>query len=282
MAHSSRTWRGARTPQAMKRVRQDVRKQAVNRPHRSRTKTLVIKAVSAAQTGDAAEAQTALVAAVSALDRAAKSGAIHPNAAARRKSRLTLKVNAALGGEAIVGAAKAGRSTGKAAAAKAAKARVAASKAAKAKGEQTAAGKARAAALPLDPSAKAAQEPAARSGLRQRPRRRLRPAAGRKPAAKATGGKPAASKAAPAAKPAAKSASKAPAKPAAKAPAKAPAKPAAKAPAKPAPKRAKTARKAARPQGQDAAAPARGGPGTRSSHHQPRWCYVPGEARDLH
>ena len=160
MAHSSRTWRGARTPQAMKRVRQDVRKQAVNRPHRSRTKTLVIKAVSAAQTGDAAEAQTALVAAVSALDRAAKSGAIHPNAAARRKSRLTLKVNAALGGEAIVGAAKAGRSTGKAAAAKAAKARVAASKAAKAKGEQTAAGKARA-ALSRSTRAEAAQEPAA-------------------------------------------------------------------------------------------------------------------------
>ena len=34
--------------------------------------------------------------ALSALDRAAKAGAIHPNAAARRKSRLTLKVNAAV------------------------------------------------------------------------------------------------------------------------------------------------------------------------------------------
>ena len=40
----------------------------------------------------------ALIDALSALDRAAKAGAIHPNAAARRKSRLTIKVNAALGG----------------------------------------------------------------------------------------------------------------------------------------------------------------------------------------
>ena len=40
----------------------------------------------------------ALAEALSALDRAAKAGAIHPNAAARRKSRLTRKVNAALGG----------------------------------------------------------------------------------------------------------------------------------------------------------------------------------------
>jgi ribosomal protein S20 len=181
LAHSSRTWRGARTPQAMKRVRQDVRKQAVNRPHRSRTKTLVIKAIAAAQTGEAAETQTALVAAVSALDRAAKAGAIHPNAAARRKSRLMLKINAALGGEAIVGAAKAGRSTGKAAAAKAAKARVAASKAAKAKGEQTAAGKARA-ALSRSTRGDGAQEPTASATATPAPVAAA--PAGRKPAAK--------------------------------------------------------------------------------------------------
>ena len=87
----------------------------------------------------------ALAEAMSALDRAAKSGAIHRNAAARRKSRLTLKINALLGGEQVQTSLKATKTTGKAAAAKAAKARVAASKAVKAKGAQTAAGKERAA-----------------------------------------------------------------------------------------------------------------------------------------
>ncbi len=82
---------------------------------------------------------------MSALDRAAKSGAIHPNAAARRKSRLARKVNAVLGGAQVQTALRVTKTTGKAAAAKAAKARVAAGKAVKAKGAQTAAGKARAA-----------------------------------------------------------------------------------------------------------------------------------------
>ena len=91
------------------------------------------------------ETQAAVIAAISALDRAAKVGAIHPNAAARRKSRLVRKVNAAVGGAALVSTAKSARQTGKAAAAKAAKARIAAGRATKAKGEQTAAGKARAA-----------------------------------------------------------------------------------------------------------------------------------------
>src|SRR4029079_2812398 len=81
----------------------------------------------------------------SALDKAAKVGAIHPNAAARRKSRLMLKINAALGGEATISTGKTARQTSKAQATKAAKARIAAGKASKAKGEQTAAGKARAA-----------------------------------------------------------------------------------------------------------------------------------------
>ena len=91
------------------------------------------------------EPTVALAEALSALDRAAKAGAIHPNAAARRKSRLTRKVNAALGGASVQTAGHITKSTGKAAAQKAAKARIAAGKADKAKGAQTAAGKARAA-----------------------------------------------------------------------------------------------------------------------------------------
>jgi len=145
LAHSSRTWTGARSPQGKKRVRQAARRNAVLQPRRSAAKTLVRKAQVAATAGYAEQTQTALLEAVSALDRAAKVGAIHPNAAARRKSRLMLKVNAALGGEATVSTGKASRQTSKAQATKAAKARIAAGKASKAKGEQTAAGKARAA-----------------------------------------------------------------------------------------------------------------------------------------
>lgn len=145
MAHSSRTWRGARSPQGKKRVRQAARRNAILQPRRTAAKTLVKKAQASAVAGDAQLTQTTLVEAVSALDKAAKVGAIHPNAAARRKSRLMRKVNAALGGEATVSTGKAARQTSKAQATKAAKARIAAGKASKAKGEQTAAGKARAA-----------------------------------------------------------------------------------------------------------------------------------------
>ena len=147
---------GARTPQAMKRVRQAATRHEVLQPRRSAAKTFVSKAVTLAQSGDAEGAGVALLEALSALDRAAKVGAIHANAAARRKSRLTLKVNAALGGATLVGGAKATRATGRAATAKAAKARIAAGKATKAKGEQTAAGKARAALSRSSREAKAA------------------------------------------------------------------------------------------------------------------------------
>ena len=145
MAKTPRSWTGARTPSGLKRVRQAERRHAVLAPRRSAAKTLVAKAVAAATHPiESLDPQTALREALSALDRAAKAGAIHPNAAARRASRLVLKVNAALGG-AHVPSTHVTKTTGKAAAVKAAKARIAAGKAGKAKGAQTAAGKARAA-----------------------------------------------------------------------------------------------------------------------------------------
>jgi small subunit ribosomal protein S20 len=145
LAHSSRTWRGARTPQAQKRVRQSERRNAILQPRRTAAKTYVKNALEAAASGDAEATGTALAEAASALDRAAKVGAIHPNAAARRKSRLMRKANAAMGGGVQIATGKVQRQVSKAAATKAAKARIAAGKASKAKGEQTAAGKARAA-----------------------------------------------------------------------------------------------------------------------------------------
>jgi ribosomal protein S20 len=145
LATKPRGWTGARTPSAMKRVRTAERRAEINKPRRSAAKTFVAKAVKVATGQLEGDPQDALARALSALDRAAKAGAIHPNAAARRKSRLARKVNAALVGEAVQATARVTKTTGKAAAVKAAKARVAASKAIKAKGAQTAAGKARAA-----------------------------------------------------------------------------------------------------------------------------------------
>jgi len=159
LAHSSRTWTGARSPQGKKRVRQAERRNEILQPRRSAAKTLVKSALVAAGTGEAEQTQAAVILAVSALDRAAKAGAIHPNAAARRKSRLMLKVNATLGGEQTVTTAKVARQTSKAQATKAAKARIAAGKATKAKGEQTAAGKARAALSKTSREATAAVKP---------------------------------------------------------------------------------------------------------------------------
>ena len=146
MAKTPRTWTGARTPSGLKRVRQAARRHEVLGPRRSAAKTYVAKALSTvAVSNDAETATAALIEAISALDRAAKAGAIHPNAAARRKSRLTRAVNAAVGGATVSGGSRVTKQTGKAAAQKAAKARIAAGKSTKAKGAQTAAGKARAA-----------------------------------------------------------------------------------------------------------------------------------------
>ena len=160
----------------LKRVRQAESRRAVLQPRRSAAKTYVAKAlVAAALPADETNDPTAaLLEALSALDRAAKAGAIHPNAAARRKSRLTRKVNAALGGASLQSSAQATKVVGKAAAAKAAKARIAAGKAGKAKGAQTAAGKARAAlsktARAEAAAAKAAAEASAATAVVAKPK----------------------------------------------------------------------------------------------------------------
>ena len=146
MAKTPRTWTGARTPSGLKRVRQAERRHAILQPRRTAAKTFVSNALIAATAGgDAETTAQALADAHAALDRAAKVGAIHPNAAARRKSRLTLKFNAAAGGAHVQSGGRVTKTTSKAQAATGALARIAVSKADKAKGAQTAAGKARAA-----------------------------------------------------------------------------------------------------------------------------------------
>jgi ribosomal protein S20 len=218
LAKTPRTWTGARTPSGLKRVRQAERRREILQPRRTAAKTFVAKALDVAthQT-DSETAATALADAHAALDRAAKAGAIHPNAAARRKSRLTLKFNAATGGAFVQTSTRITKTTSKAQAVKAAKSRIAASKADKAKGAQTAAGKARAAlskTARADAAAKAAATaaaPAPKATTKSGAKSTTTKSSAAKPTAKSTAKSTATkAKAATAAKP--KTAAKAPAK----------------------------------------------------------------------
>jgi small subunit ribosomal protein S20 len=73
---------------ALKRIRSSARKQQRNRIVRTRARTEVKKARTELQTGDLESARKAILEAVRALDKAAVKGVLHPNNAARRKSRL--------------------------------------------------------------------------------------------------------------------------------------------------------------------------------------------------
>jgi len=95
VARKARTWQGARTPQALKRVRQALHRHAINQRTRSEARTLVQRAANIALGRIEGDGPQAVTAAISALDKAAEKGIIHPNNAARRKSRLLAKANAA-------------------------------------------------------------------------------------------------------------------------------------------------------------------------------------------
>lgn len=82
------------TSSAAKRARQSERRRQRNQAIKSATRTAVRKAREALESGDVQLAITRLQAAASALDRAARKGVIHPNQAARRKSRLASRLNA--------------------------------------------------------------------------------------------------------------------------------------------------------------------------------------------
>jgi small subunit ribosomal protein S20 len=81
----------ANTASALKRIRSNNRKRVTNRVTRTKTRT-AIRAAHEAETPE--EARAATVAAISALDSAAHKGVIHPNNAARRKSRLMKRLAA--------------------------------------------------------------------------------------------------------------------------------------------------------------------------------------------
>ncbi len=76
---------------AEKRVRQNEKRREVNRGNRSRLRTGIKKLRAALESGDAGSAQTLLPETVSLIDKAVQKGVLHRNAAARYKSRLTLR-----------------------------------------------------------------------------------------------------------------------------------------------------------------------------------------------
>ena len=78
---------------AQKAARVAQRKAERNKPIRSSVKTYVTKARRLILENDLDAAQEAVKQATMALDKAAKKGVIHPNNAARRKSRLMKSIN---------------------------------------------------------------------------------------------------------------------------------------------------------------------------------------------
>ena len=81
------------TKSAKKEVRSSRKKQVRNKSMRSLSKTSVSKAEKLIFSGDVEPGREAVAAAISTLDKAASKGIIHPNNAARRKSRLVKKLN---------------------------------------------------------------------------------------------------------------------------------------------------------------------------------------------
>jgi small subunit ribosomal protein S20 len=85
------------TKSAKKQVRVTERRRLRNKSIRSLVKTNITKAERLIFSGELESARAAVVATISSLDRAAEKGIIHPNNAARRKSRLMKKLNEAQG-----------------------------------------------------------------------------------------------------------------------------------------------------------------------------------------
>lgn len=76
-----------------------------NKSARSLSKTEITKAEGLIFSGEVEQAKAVVVAAISSLDKAAEKGILHPNNAARRKSRLMKKLNEALANSAGTGTA---------------------------------------------------------------------------------------------------------------------------------------------------------------------------------
>lgn len=79
---------------AKKRVRQNIKHRARNRARKTDLRDQVKTFAAAITKGDVAAAETQLRKVTQKLDRVAVKGTIHKNAASRKRSRLTKKLNA--------------------------------------------------------------------------------------------------------------------------------------------------------------------------------------------
>lgn len=84
----------ANSPQARKRVRQSVRRTAVNRSRVTQYRTQVKKVETAIAAGDKAAAQEAFRSAQPVLMSGVNKGIVHKNTVARKISRLSRRINA--------------------------------------------------------------------------------------------------------------------------------------------------------------------------------------------
>ncbi|MGD9126741.1 MAG: 30S ribosomal protein S20 [Planctomycetia bacterium] len=82
------------TKSAKKRLRQNVTRRDRNRSAKRALRNRIRKVREAVEGGSVEEAETQFKLAVKSLDRAGSANLIHPNAAARTKSRLSARVKA--------------------------------------------------------------------------------------------------------------------------------------------------------------------------------------------
>lgn len=78
---------------AIKRNRQNAKRQLINQMRRTRVKSLTKEVLAAVEAGDREAAQNALGKAIPVIQRAASRGTLHRNTASRKVSRLSKRVN---------------------------------------------------------------------------------------------------------------------------------------------------------------------------------------------
>jgi small subunit ribosomal protein S20 len=80
---------------AEKRMRQNEKRRQLNRGNRTKVRTFIKKLRAALDSGDKQQIDQALPETISVIDRSVQKGVLHANAAARYKSRLTVRANQA-------------------------------------------------------------------------------------------------------------------------------------------------------------------------------------------
>lgn len=78
-----------------KRVRQSEKRRVINRSNRTKVRTYIKKLRAALDAGKGGDVQNVLPETISVIDKAVQKGVMHKNAAARYKSRLTVRANQA-------------------------------------------------------------------------------------------------------------------------------------------------------------------------------------------